>query len=108
MSGNCGLMVLVPILQCERVPWNSCHTLTGTAPGLVMNTDSSINTLGHFSIPGMPGTSYQYTNDGKNENENGNNQSMGGSLGLVLGQNQIQEATVVTTYYSGQFPKASR
>src|SRR5947209_8900766 len=88
-------------------PGNDLSYIVQTAPGVVMNTDSSINTLGHFSILGMPGTSYQYTNDGMNGNENGNNQSMGGSLGLVLGQNQIQEATVVSTGYSGQFGGAA-
>jgi Carboxypeptidase regulatory-like domain len=88
-------------------PGNDLTYIVQTAPGVVMSTDSSINTLGHFSILGMPGTSYQFTNDGINENENGNNQSMGGSLGLVLGQNQIQEATVVSTGYSGQFGGAA-
>ncbi|PYV73704.1 MAG: hypothetical protein DMG97_10710, partial [Acidobacteria bacterium] len=88
-------------------PGNDLTYVAQTAPGVVMNTDSSGNTLGHFSILGMPGTSYQYTNDGMNENENSNNQSMGGSLGLVLGENQIQEATVVSTGYSGQFGGAA-
>src|SRR5437870_11859549 len=88
-------------------PGNDLTYVVQTAPGVVMNTDSSNNTLGHFSILGMPGTSYQFTNDGMNENENSNNQSMGGSLGLVLGQNQVQEATVVSTGYSGQFGGAA-
>src|SRR2546426_1128375 len=88
-------------------PGNDLTYVVQTAPGVVMNTDSSNNTLGHFSILGMPGTSYQYTNDGMNENENSGNQSMAGSLGLVLGQNQIQEATIVSTGYSGQFGGAA-
>jgi Carboxypeptidase regulatory-like domain len=88
-------------------PGNDLTYVVQTAPGVVMSTDSSINTMGHFSILGMPGTSYQYTNDGMNENENSENLSMGGSLGLVLGQNQIQEATVVSTGYSGQFGGAA-
>src|SRR5437899_5321825 len=88
-------------------PGNDLTYVVQTAPGVVMNTDSSNNTLGHFSILRMPGTSYQYTNDGMNENENSENLSMAGSLGLVLGQNQIQEATVVSTGYSGQFGGAA-
>jgi len=32
---------------------------------------------------------------------------VGGSLGLVLGQNQIQETTVISTGYSGQFGGAA-
>src|SRR3989441_8343526 len=88
-------------------PGNDLTYVVQTAPGVVMNTDSSNNTLGHFSILGMPGTSYHYTNDGVDENENSENLSMAGSLGLVLGQNQIQEATVVSTGYSGQFGGAA-
>jgi hypothetical protein len=38
-----------------------------------------------------------------NDNDNGSNASLSRPLGLVLGQNQIQEATVVSTGYSGQF-----
>src|SRR5438309_9282334 len=88
-------------------PGNDLTYVVQTAPGVVMNTDSSNNTLGHFSILGMPGTSYHYTNDGVDENENSENLSMAGSLGLVLGQNQIQEATIVSTGYSGQFGGAA-
>ena len=84
-------------------PGNDLTYIVQTAPGVVMSTDSSINTLGHFSILGMPGGSYHYTIDGMDDNENGNNQSMTGSLGLALGQNQIQEATIVSTGYSSQF-----
>src|SRR5437870_4288464 len=88
-------------------PGNDLTYVVQTAPGVVMNTDSSNDTLGHFSILGMPGTSYHYTNDGMNDNENGNNQSMSSSLGLVLVQNQVQEATIVSTGYSGQFGGAA-
>jgi hypothetical protein len=88
-------------------PGNDLTYITQTAPGVVMNTDSSLNTMGNFSILGMPGTSYHYTIDGMNNNENFQNRSVGGSLGLVLGENQIQEATVVSTGYSGQFGGAA-
>jgi hypothetical protein len=66
-----------------------------------MNTE--MQGLTGFSILGMPGNSYQFTIDGMNQNDNGENLILGGSLGLTLGQNQIQEATVVSTGYSGQF-----
>jgi hypothetical protein len=70
-----------------------------------MNTDTQSNA--NFSILGMPGTSYLYTIDGVNENDNSINLSVAGALGLLLGQNQIQEATVVSTAYSGQFGEAA-
>jgi len=82
-------------------PGNDLTYIAQTAPGAIMNTDSQNGF--NFSILGMPGTSYLFTIDGMNNNDNGVNQSMTGALGLALGQNQIQEATVVTTGYSGQF-----
>jgi hypothetical protein len=45
--------------------------------------------------------------DGMNDNDNSINLSQSGALFLLLGQNQIQEATVVSTGYSGQFGGAA-
>jgi hypothetical protein len=42
-----------------------------------------------------------------NDNDNGFNYNNGGSLNLLLGQNQVQEATVVSLGYSGQFGGAA-
>ena len=84
-------------------PGNDLTYVAVTAPGAVMNTDGVYG----FSILGMPGSSYLFTIDGLNNNENGENTGGGGLLGLWLGQNQIQEATVVTTGYSGQFGGAA-
>ena len=86
-------------------PGNDLTYIAQTAPGAIMNTDSQGGF--NFSILGMPGTSYLFTIDGMNNNDNGLNQSLTGALGLALGQNQIQEATVVTTGYSGQFGGAA-
>jgi hypothetical protein len=87
-------------------PGNDLTYIVQTAPGVVMNTDTQGLTF-NFSILGMPGTSYLYTVDGMNNNDNGRNVSQSGALGLALGQNQIQEATIVTTGYSGQFGGAA-
>ncbi|HEY6388257.1 MAG TPA: carboxypeptidase regulatory-like domain-containing protein [Candidatus Acidoferrum sp.] len=88
-------------------PGNDLTYIAQTAPGAIMNTDSSLNTLGNFSILGMPSNSYIFTVDGMNNNDNSVNLSRSGALGLALGQNEIQEATVVTTGYSGQFGGAA-
>jgi hypothetical protein len=82
-------------------PGNDLTYVAQTAPGVLMNTD--IQGGANFSILGMPGTSYLYTMDGMNDNDNSINLSLGGSLFLLLGQNQIQEATVVSAGYAGQF-----
>ena len=86
-------------------PGNDLTYIVQTAPGAVMDTDLQIGT--NFSILGMPGTSYLYTLDGSNNNDNIYSTNLSGALGLLLGQNQIQEATVVTTGYSGQFGGAA-
>jgi hypothetical protein len=87
-------------------PGNDLTYIVQTAPGVVMNTDI-VQSGFNFSILGMPGTSYLYTVDGMNNNDNGLNVSQSGALGLALGQNEIQEATVVSTGYSGQFGGAA-
>lgn len=86
-------------------PGNDLTYIAQTAPGAIMNTDSQNGF--NFSILGMPGTSYLFTIDGMNNNDNATNLSLTGALGLALGQNEIQEATVVTTGYSGQFGGAA-
>jgi len=86
-------------------PGNDLTYIVQTAPGVVMNTD--VQGLANFSILGMPGFSYLHTIDGMNDNDNGINLSMVGPLILLLGQNQIQETTVVPTGYSGQFGGAA-
>src|SRR5215470_42491 len=85
-------------------PGNDLTYVVQTAPGVVMNTDLS-NSF-HFSILGMPANSYLLTTDGMSNNSPWND-TMAGALGLLLGQNEIQEATVVSTGYSGQFGGAA-
>ena len=80
-------------------PGNDLTYVAQTAPGVVMNTD--LQGQSNFSILGMPGTSYLYTMDGMNNNDNDPNLPRAGTLNLLLGQNEIQEATVVSTGYSG-------
>jgi hypothetical protein len=86
-------------------PGNDLTYIVQTAPGVVMNTD--VQGGANFSILGMPGFSYLHTMDGMNDNDNEINLSQVGALILLLGQNQIQEATVVSTGYSGQFGGAA-
>ena len=94
----------VPLLQAESGDFstainreqisdlpNSGNDLTyiaQTAPGVVMNTDGG---AGNFSSLGMPGTSNLFTLNGMNDNDMGLNLNQTGPLGLMLGQNQIQE-----------------
>jgi len=87
-------------------PGNDLTYIVQTAAGVVMNTDQqgvSVN----FSLLGMPGTSNLFTLNGMNDNDNGFNLNRSGSLGLLLGQNEIQEATIVSVGYSAQFGGAA-
>ena len=86
-------------------PGNDLTYIVQTAPGVVMNTD--VQGGANFSILGMPGTSYRYTMDGMNNSDNDYNLQPVGALFLLPGQNEIQEATVVSTGYSGQFGGAA-
>lgn len=82
-------------------PGNDLTYIAQTTPGAVMDTD--MQGLANFSILGMPGTSNRFTVNGMNDNDNGLNFNLEGSFNLLLGQNQIQEVTIVSIGYSGQF-----
>ncbi len=95
------------LLQVSQVPnpGNDLTYIAQTAPGVVMNTDQGgpAITLGNFSSLGMPGSSNLFTINGMNSNDMGFSVNMTGATFMLLGQNQIQEATVVSNGYSGQF-----
>jgi Carboxypeptidase regulatory-like domain len=86
-------------------PGNDLTYIAQTAPGMVMNVENQFGA--NFSSLGMPGTSNLFTIDGLNQNDNGANIPLVGATFLLLGQNQIQEATVVSIGYSGQFGGAA-
>src|SRR5215472_13631906 len=81
-------------------PGSDLTYIVQTTPGVVMNTDGPNSTGMNFSILGMPSTAYLYSIDGVDNPPTG-------VLGLLLGQNQVQEATVVSAGYSGQFGNAA-
>jgi hypothetical protein len=73
-----------------------------------MNTDTiGLGYLGNVSILGMPGTSNLFTLNGMNNNNIQVNTNNSGALGMMLGQNEVQEATIVSNGYSGQFGGAA-
>jgi hypothetical protein len=96
--------------QISEVP-NPGNDLTGiaqTAPGAVMNTDTiGFGGSGNFSILGMPAVSNLFTINGMNDNNPMFNVNNSGVLGMLLGQNGVQEATIVTNGYSAQFGGAA-
>jgi hypothetical protein len=107
-------------LQITEVPnpGNDLTYIAQTAPGAIMNTDGiGFGGAANFSILGMPGASNLFTLNGMNDNSsiehhvNGDlivaNTNISGVLGMLLGQNEVQEATVVSNGYSGQYGAAA-
>jgi hypothetical protein len=89
-------------------PGNDLTYIAQTAPGAIMNTDLiPPSYIGNVSILGMPGSSNLFTLNGMNNNNIQLNTNNSGALGMMLGQNEIQEATVVSNGYSGQFGGAA-
>ncbi len=91
-------------------PGNDLTYVAQTAPGAIMNTDTinnGNNYLGNVSILGMPGTSNLFTLNGMNNNNIQVNTNNSGALGMMLGQNEVQEASIVSSGYSAQFGGAA-
>ncbi len=80
-------------------PGNDLTYIAQTAPGAIMNTAGG---FANFSILGMPSTSTVFTINGMNYTDIGANSNMTGATNLLLGLNQVQEATIVSNGYSGQ------
>jgi len=89
-------------------PGNDLTYIAQTAPGAIMNTDTlGVGYLGNVSILGMPGTSNLFTVNGMNDNNILANTNNSGVLGMMLGENEVQEAAIVSYGYSGQFGGAA-
>jgi outer membrane receptor protein involved in Fe transport len=71
-----------------------------TAPGINMNTGLG---YGNFNTAGLPATSNVFTTNGENQMDPYLNLNNSGATNLMLGKNAVQEATVVTNAYGGQY-----
>jgi carboxypeptidase family protein len=81
-------------------PGNDLSYIAQTAPGMVQNTQGG---QGNFSAYGLPATSNLFTVNGQNDNDPFLNLNNSGATNLLLGSNDVSEATVVTNGYSGQY-----
>ncbi len=75
-----------------------------TAPGVVVN---GMGGYGNFTVNGLPATSNLFTVNGENDMDPYYNNNNSGATNLTLGQNEIQEATVVANPYGGQYGQLS-
>ncbi len=79
---------------------NDLTYVAQTAPGVTMNTGMG---YGNFSAYGLPATSNMFTVNGENDMDPYLNLNNSGATNLTLGKNEVQEATVISNAYSGQY-----
>jgi outer membrane receptor protein involved in Fe transport len=85
-------------------PGGDLTTLAFTAPGVVVAQGSG---YGNFTANGLPGTSNLYTVNGENDMDPYFNINNSGATNLTLGSNEVQEVTITTNPYSGQYGQLS-
>jgi hypothetical protein len=79
---------------------NDLTYIAQTTPGATMNTGGG---YGNFSVYGLPATSNVFTVNGENDMDPYLNLNNSGATNLMLGRNDLQEATVISNAYSGQY-----
>ena len=81
-------------------PGNDLTDFVQTAPGVVMNTAGG---LGNFADHGVSAASNLFTINGLDDNDPFLGLNNSGATNLLLGANEIQESTIVSNGYSGEF-----
>lgn len=101
-TNNANVSTTVSELQISQIPnpGNDLTFLAQMSPGTVMNTGAG---YGNFSIYGLPATSNVFTVNGMNDMDPLFNTNNSGAVNLLMGQNNVKEATVVVNGYSGEY-----
>ena len=88
--------------QIENLPapGGDITTVAFTVPGIAVNTGGG---YGNFSSHGLPGTANLFTINGNDYNDPYLNLNNSGASNLLLGQNEIAEASVVQNGYSVEY-----
>jgi len=82
-------------------PGGDITNIAQTAPGVAMNTTGG--GYGNFSAFGMPGTANLFTMNGNDYNDPFLNLNNSGASNLLLGSNEVQEVSVISNAYTGQY-----
>jgi len=85
-------------------PGGDITSVAFTSPGVVVAQGSG---YGNFTVNGLPGTSNLYTVNGENDMDPYFNINNSGATNLTLGSNELQETTIVTNPYSGEYGQLS-
>lgn len=97
-------------LELELLPsaGGDITNIAETSLGVVMNTSGGFaNGGGNFSMNGLPATSNLFTVNGENDMDPYFNTNNSGATNLTIGNNEIQEATVISSPYGGQYGQLS-
>lgn len=87
-------------IQDLPMPGGDITTVAFTVPGVVMSTGMG---YGNFSSHGLPATANLFTMNGNDYNDPYLNLNNSGASNLLMGQTEIEEASVVQNGYSVQF-----
>lgn len=99
-NGNVSANISPEIVSNIPNPGNDLTYYVQTAPGATMNSQGG---YGNSATYGISATSNLFTVDGMNENDPFLNLSNSGATNLLLGSNDIQQATVVNNGYTGEY-----
>jgi hypothetical protein len=100
---NANISTSIETAEIENLPnpGGDLSNIAQTAPGVTMNTSG--NGYGNFSAFGLPGTANLFTINGNDYNDPFLNLNNSGASNLLLGSNEIQEVSVISNAYTGQY-----
>lgn len=92
--------------EIEQLPsaGSDITNIAQTAPGALVNNSGG---TGNFTVNGLPATSNLFTVNGENDMDPYFNVNNSGASNLTIGQNEIQEATIVSNAYGGEYGQLS-
>lgn len=92
--------------QLESLPnsGNDMTTFAFSSPGVTLSRGGG---YGNFTAFGLPGTSNLFTINGGDTNDPFNGLNNSGASNNMLGTNELQEMTIVTNGYTGQYGRAA-
>src|SRR4051812_810572 len=101
-NGNISTTYNTEHIELLPNPGNDVTYVAQTAPGVSTNTSSG-GGYGNFTAFGLPATSNLFTINGNDAMDPYLNLNNSGATNLLLGSNELQEATVVSNGYTGQY-----
>jgi hypothetical protein len=99
-NANLASTVNEKTIELTPSPGQDITNYAMTTPGVTLSTGAG---YGNFTANGMPGTSNLYTVNGNDYNDPYLNLNNSGASNLLLGANELQEITIVTNGYTGEY-----